>query len=713
MSALLPAADRFTIRLKGDEGDMARLSFIQYIATSLALSSYAAGLLNQDGWEVAQALMAKLWQGFSGQVDIQGQLTVWLVHVIHHERLNLLAYCNMGVCLCMVFFHVLAYVFLGELRIIEDHTLRERCINYLLFKIIFLGAVVEPELIELICWSACFLVLGVMKMLGLLAHDRFEFIAVSHNTSVMDHVRLTTLLCLVFGSCAVWAHSCFYTFWDGAGASVVLLLMFECTTCTISTVQTLIKYLVHGINVHVYDGEWSLRGPLWYFIGFVGGTSTLLISAVHYFHVWSINGISLNLVDAILFLNIRVTIGNMLKNITGWLNYRHMMRQLDTAWPDATAAELEAIDENCGICLRHMHEAKRLPCNHYFHRGCLQRLMEGGGRPSCPICRAPLFPANLGGSGNRGASPFSGNLGNNNMFARGAMPRINLQIGVNLGGNRRRQRPPVRRDPRAHEAAVRALFPNNSELLTSADGPDLVQGQRLVGREIRKRFGLRYYGGRVVRVWEAIPVVNGQHITQRTVMYRVDYEDGDREDMIWNELSRLLVGITVSPSGASILTNQAGIEMNRADSGQTAGVGSSGGVATNAIVICARIYDWTGTRPSLYRFAEATPVSEVAKAYATERGLDWGNITLHVFDSHCKEAVLVDFNSTLASTVRKCKCLRSQNMPGSGSNEMVVNECRIFAKVKEFPRLGEGSTVRFVAPREMLRLQRRRQRQAR
>ena len=27
-------------------------------------------------------------------------------------------------------------------------------------------------------------------------------------------------------------------------------------------------------------------------------------------------------------------------------------------------------------------------------------------------------------------------------------------------------------------------------------------------------------------------------------MYRINYDDGDREDMEWNELSRLLIGLT-------------------------------------------------------------------------------------------------------------------------------------------------------------------------
>ena len=684
-------------------------------------------MLNPDGWEVARALGSKVLSGMHGEGDLYGEFIMWFLSLVHHERIHLLAYCNMAFCLAVIFFYVNVWVFLGELRIMEDHALRERTVNYILFKVIFLGAVVEPELIELICWCGCFTVLGMIKMLGSLGRDRFEFIVVSHNATVVDHVRLTALLCLVFSTSALWGVRVWNTFYDGAGPSVVLLLLFECTTCILCMLQTLSRYIVYAINLHVYQGEWSWHGPLWYLIGFVGDTTCLMLSAGHYFHVWTINGISLNLVDAILFLNIRVTIANMVKNTTGWLNYCNMMRQLDSAWPDATSAELEAIDENCGICLRHLHEAKRLPCNHYFHRACLQRLMEGGGQPACPMCRAPLFPENGAGVMNNGNG--GGLRGNTNFLVH--MPRINLQLGINLSGNGRRTRPPVPRDPHAHEAAIRALFPNNTALLTSETGPNLAQGQRLVGHEICKRFGLRYYGGRVVRVWEAVPGTNGRHVDQRTIMYRIDYEDGDREDMIWNELSRLLVGITVSSTGASLLrgaggagsSDRAGHVANGSLTGADGGSGDDGvlavgaGSAYTAHVICAWLYDWTGTRPALYRFAATTPISEVAKTYAAERGLDGANVTLHVYDLQKKEPIQLSMAITLEDTVRMHSSTNPRVGPigadTTGADTTCADECRLFVMIKCFPECNDGGVARFITTRDFVRLQRRRRRLAR
>jgi hypothetical protein len=295
-------------------------------------------------------------------------------------------------------------------------------------------------------------------------------------------------------------------------------------------------------------------------------------------------------------------------------------------------------------------------------------------------------------------------------------PSINLQLGIHLGSNRRRFRPPVPRDPRAHEVAVRELFPNQPVLLTSVNGPDLIQGQRLVGHEIRKRFGLRYYGGRVVRVWEALPGVNGRHVNQRTVMYRIDYEDGDREDMIWNELSRLLVGITVSSTGASLVAGGRPAPANPRQNGGSGGGGDRDRIRNAAIagsrgahignVICARIFDWTGSSPSLYRFAGASPIREIAKTYAAERGLDLKSVTFHVYDAQRKVPIEAMLHDTLEETVRKYGCLN----PQGGA---LANECRMFAKLEHFPDYIEGGSTRFIGPRDFVRLQRRRRRRVR
>ena len=342
-----------------------RLSFIQYFLSSIAIAIYCNNLMNGSGY----IKLTHLAQHIISSPNAKANILDWGVEAAQASRMSLLVNANLIFAVVLLFFNLVCNFFLGELRLIEEHNLRERTINFLLFKIIFIGAIVEPELLELMTWASCFVILGMIKMLGSLGRDRFEHVAVAPNITTFAHFRLISLLSLVLISCVAWSMTCINTFWIGGGPNVVLLLLFECMTCIIIMLQTLTKYIVHGIDLYYYNNEWDWRGPLWYFIGFVGDVISLSISVGHYIHVWSLNGISVNLIDAILFLNIRVTIGNILKQLKGWSNYRKMMHQLNVTYPTATEDELIQMNENCAICLRHLDEAKRLPCNHYFHRG--------------------------------------------------------------------------------------------------------------------------------------------------------------------------------------------------------------------------------------------------------------------------------------------------------------------------------------------------------
>jgi len=54
----------------------------------------------------------------------------------------------------------------------------------------------------------------------------------------------------------------------------------------------------------------------------------------------------------------------------------------------ATEEELDTNSDNCAICWEKMDSARKLPCGHLFHNGCLQSWMEQ--EPSCPTCRLSL-----------------------------------------------------------------------------------------------------------------------------------------------------------------------------------------------------------------------------------------------------------------------------------------------------------------------------------
>ncbi|OAY79932.1 E3 ubiquitin-protein ligase RHA1B [Ananas comosus] len=64
--------------------------------------------------------------------------------------------------------------------------------------------------------------------------------------------------------------------------------------------------------------------------------------------------------------------------------------------------------ESCAVCLSEMgrgEEVRRLSnCRHVFHRGCLDRWMVGHEQGTCPLCRAPLLPADAAEALGHGAA---------------------------------------------------------------------------------------------------------------------------------------------------------------------------------------------------------------------------------------------------------------------------------------------------------------------
>mgnify|MGYP001044717981 FL=1 len=66
----------------------------------------------------------------------------------------------------------------------------DRLLNYILFKIVFVSAILEPDLHELLVWTSWFSILGFLKIFSLLCRDRFEWV----RTRLRELMLLTLLL---------------------------------------------------------------------------------------------------------------------------------------------------------------------------------------------------------------------------------------------------------------------------------------------------------------------------------------------------------------------------------------------------------------------------------------------------------------------------------------------------------------------------------------
>ncbi|KAM3730422.1 hypothetical protein ACB098_12G086400 [Castanea mollissima] len=306
-------------------------------------------------------------------------------------------------------------IFFVELYPPETRKLLERLVNYVIYKGTFLPLVIPPTIFHAGLWSVWLTVLCSLKMFQALARDRLERLNASPSATPWTYFRVYSVLLLVLSVDLFWIRLCLVIY-RMLGSSMFLLLFFEPFSIAFETLQAI---LVHGfqlLDIWLHSAgnsancqrfkflDTSAAGSLWEWkgilirnVGFSLDMATLLMALGHYVHIWWLHGMAFHLVDAVLFLNIRVNIcallGAMFKRIKGFIKLRKALGALHAALPDATTEELQAYDDECAICREPMAKAKRLHCKHLFHLACLRSWLDQGLSEtySCPTCRKPLF----------------------------------------------------------------------------------------------------------------------------------------------------------------------------------------------------------------------------------------------------------------------------------------------------------------------------------
>ena len=116
-------------------------------------------------------------------------------------------------------FKAVVAVGFGELREAEVASLKERLVNYTLFKIVFVGIILEPDTAEMVIWLGWFSVLGLLKMVGGIARDRYDHLEAHVRAPRHAHCRVMFVLLLVFVANSAALGLCAWLF-ASAGPSV-------------------------------------------------------------------------------------------------------------------------------------------------------------------------------------------------------------------------------------------------------------------------------------------------------------------------------------------------------------------------------------------------------------------------------------------------------------------------------------------------------------
>ncbi|NXG97652.1 SYVN1 ligase, partial [Loxia leucoptera] len=250
-------------------------------------------------------------------------------------------------------------VFFGQLRAAEMEHLLERswyavtetCLAFTVFRDDF-----SPRFVAL------FTLLLFLKCFHWLAEDRVDFMERSPNISWLFHFRIVSLMFLLGILDFLFVSHAYHSILT-RGASVQLVFGFEYAILMTMVLTIFIKYVLHSIDLQ-NENPWDNKAVFMLYTElFTGGVLVFRCSL----------GVQVDPIPNPIPSRSqpRCLLRQFKKAVTDAIMSRRAIRNMNTLYPDATAEELQAMDNVCIICREEMVTgAKRLPCNHIFHTRC-------------------------------------------------------------------------------------------------------------------------------------------------------------------------------------------------------------------------------------------------------------------------------------------------------------------------------------------------------
>lgn len=438
-----------------------------------------------------------------------------LAHLLE-SRLSLLVVFNALVCFLVMAALVTRAVFLGRLLQHEARQALERCLHYVLYKGVFLVAAVRPNCVEMFTWCCWFALMGFFKLFSGVAKERLETLMSRPHVHTSagsggpgassTHRRAVALQVFLLASVSSLTVACLSLGTYRSNPLGLALVLYEPAVVTVEVLGALSRYYLFLAEqwclrleqrgelgaVPAAKALWDWCGPLLYHSELFAEVATLGLTLAHYMQVWWVHGLSLQFVDAVLFLNVRAISTALHRRLAGYVRFLAATRNLRGTFPDATEDDLAGMPE-CAVCLEPMRwdpkaagrvgrraAPKKLPCGHIFHLQCLRSWLEQGGTDnySCPICRASLAQSSgagdaAGATGATGAAGVTGAAGATGaaeaagpVGARGrceTSARVGPASGVSTGNAAEVCCPPLTRGRAARTAAEAAAAVSAAE----------------------------------------------------------------------------------------------------------------------------------------------------------------------------------------------------------------------------------------------------------
>jgi hypothetical protein len=144
---------------------------------------------------------------------------------IFRSSWNLLLLLNVSIVSLLILGVVVVYTLFKELRDTEIEKAKKEMFEFTVFRLVFMGSVLEPEMRELFVWSNWFFLHGFIRFFIIIALERFSVVG-ERRLNRYELKTLTFLLCFLILFTIILALLC-VNLLNEAGISLLSILLFE------------------------------------------------------------------------------------------------------------------------------------------------------------------------------------------------------------------------------------------------------------------------------------------------------------------------------------------------------------------------------------------------------------------------------------------------------------------------------------------------------
>ncbi|KAJ2784088.1 hypothetical protein H4R18_001310 [Coemansia javaensis] len=374
--------------------------------------------------EFRQKCEADIAQLPTGPVAYRDRLTIkhsspalwcnvsWSLGTLLSSKWHMLGLINALVAVVSLVRKALVHFVFGRLTLGGVHHSYDRIINFVLFKVVSVRATLDADWEDLAIWTAAYCCFGTLYLVGGLTRDHLEALRLSPTQTTGVCWWFAGLMALVLAATAGMGAVCWVFL-----RPLFSILCIEVLTIMCDVGQTLVKYAAYAWDSDSTE-SWEARSDAVLMCEFATDICILVLTLAHYTHILVINGVALNIVSVLVFFNIRSIASKLFRKTRRLVAFRKAVESMRCQFPDATKDDIIRFNDRCSICREVLLTAKRLPCDHLFHRSCLRSWLVR--HLSCPTCRIALSSADVGqwaGAGPSSPSPDAQEHGSDLVFA--------------------------------------------------------------------------------------------------------------------------------------------------------------------------------------------------------------------------------------------------------------------------------------------------------